>query len=114
MNISIREREGVTILDIDGRIIGEDSLTLKQRIDAYLQKVGEGKARVLLNMDKVPMIDSSGLGIIVAAHTAVLRRSGKIALLKPSKNVANLITIAKLSNIITSFDDEERAIKALS
>lgn len=114
MNISVREREGVTIFDIDGRIIGEDSLSLKQRIDTNIQKVGEGKARILLNMEKVPLIDSSGLGIIIAAHTAVLRRSGKIGLLKPSKNVSNLITIAKLVNIITSFDDEEKAIKALA
>jgi len=114
VKINVREREGVTILDIEGKIMGHDALELKRVIDEILASKGEGEVKLLLNLEKVPMMDSSGLGVIVAAYTSVQRKKGKIALLHLGKSINNLIVLAKLTTIFDRYDDEDRAVAELS
>ena len=110
MNVNIRKTEGVTILDIDGRIIGSDSLALKHIIDEQINAAEESNVKLLLNLEKVRMVDSSGLGVIVAAYTSVQRKGGRIALLKLSGNIKSLIVMAKLVTIFDRYENEEEAI----
>ena len=110
MKVDIRERKGVTILEIDGRIIGSDSLTLKQIIDDQMSTAENGKINLLLNMAKVRAMDSLGLGVVVATFTSVQRTGGRVALLKISGNMNSLIVMAKLLTIFDRYDDEDEAI----
>jgi len=109
MNVNIRPKDGVTILDIQGRIIGPDSLQLKQIIDEEIASFEE-EPKLLLNLAKVPMMDSSGLGVVVAAYTSVRRKNGRIALLNLGKSTKQLIVMAKLIMIFETYDDEDEAI----
>lgn len=110
MNINTRQRESVTILDIEGRIIGSDSLALKHIIDEQIKMAEEGKVKILLNLGKARMLDSSGLGVIVAAYTSVQRKGGRISLLQVSGNIKSLIVMAKLVTIFDRYDDEDEAV----
>lgn len=110
MTVDIRKKEGVTILDIEGRIIGSDSLALKGIIDDQVDAAEEGEAKILLNLADVRMVDSSGLGIIVASYTAVQQKGGRIALLHPGGNIRSLIVMAKLVTIFDRYEDEDEAI----
>ena len=114
MNVNIREKDGVVILDIQGKIIGSDSLELKRIIDEQIASKGEGEVKILLNLAKVPMMDSSGLGVLVAAYTSVQRKKGRIALINLGKSINNLIVMAKLITIFERYDSEEEAIAALN
>ena len=87
MNVNIRKKEGITLLDIDGRIIGSDSLALKHIVDEQINAAEQGSVKLLLNLEQVRMVDSSGLGVIVAAYTSVQRKGGRIALLKLGGNI---------------------------
>ncbi len=109
MNVNIRQRDGVIILDIQGRIIGPDSLDLKRIIDEQIAS-SEGEPKLLLNLAKVPMMDSSGLGVVVAAYTSVRRQNGRVALLHLSKSTKQLIVMAKLIMIFDTYDDEDEAV----
>ncbi|MCZ6676435.1 MAG: STAS domain-containing protein [Candidatus Poribacteria bacterium] len=110
MNVDIRKREGVTVLDIEGRIIGSDSLALKHIIDEQINATEEGQVKILLNLEKVRMVDSSGLGVIVAAYTSVQRKGGRISLLHVGGNIKSLIVMAKLVTIFDRYEDENEAI----
>jgi len=110
VNVNIRERKGVSIIDVEGKIIGSDSLQLKQLIDEQIKSMPEGEVKLLLNLGKVPMMDSSGLGVVVAAYTSVKRKNGRIALLKAGKNIKSLIVMAKLMTIFDRYNDEDEAI----
>ena len=109
MNVNIRQKEGVTVLDIEGRIIGSDSLALKHIIDEQISIAENGNVKMLLNMADVRMMDSSGLGIIVSAYTSVQRKGGRIALLNIGGNIKSLIVMAKLVTIFDRYDDEDDA-----
>jgi len=110
MEVNIREISGVTIFDIQGRIIGADSLELKSIIDDHIASKTEGEVKILLNLAKVPMMDSSGLGVVVAAYTSVQRKKGRIALLNLGRSTRQLIVMAKLMTIFETYDDEDTAV----
>ena len=110
MDVTIRKREELTILDIEGRVIGSDSLALKHIIDEQINVAEEGKAKIILNLEQVRMVDSSGLGVIVAAYTSVQRKGGRIALLNVGGNIKSLIVMAKLMTIFDRYDDEDEAV----
>lgn len=110
MTVDIRKKEGVTILDIEGRIIGSDSLALKNIIDEQIDAAEEGNARILLNLADVRMVDSSGLGVIVSSYTTVQKKGGRVVLLHPGGNIRSLIVMAKLVTIFERYDDEDEAV----
>ncbi|MBC8459277.1 MAG: STAS domain-containing protein [Deltaproteobacteria bacterium] len=110
MDVKIREVDGVTILDVQGRIMGSDSLELKSIIDQVIASKAEGEAKLLLNLAKVPMMDSSGLGVVVAAYTSVQRKKGRVALLNLGRSTRQLIVMAKLMTIFETYDNEDDAV----
>ena len=112
VNVEIRQKEGVTVLDIDGRIIGSESLALKNIIDEEMGSAEDGEVKMLLNMKHVRAMDSSALGIVIAAYTSVQRRGGRIALLNVSGSINSLIVMSKLLTIFDRYDDEDDAIES--
>ncbi len=67
LTIASREVDGVTVLDLSGRItLGEGSVQLR---DAIRDLIGKGQKMILLNLGDVNYIDSSGLGELVSAFT---------------------------------------------
>ena len=51
---------------------------------------------MVLNMERVQMMDSSGLGVIVAAYASISRNNGRVVLLNIGGNIRSLIIMAKL------------------
>lgn len=118
MQVNLRHKGSITILDIEGRIIGEDALALKTIIDQQIQAIdnedehGE-KLNLILNMERVQMMDSSGLGALVASHTAIQRGGGNVVLLNLGGNVRSLIVMAKLMTIFDCYNTEAEAIAGI-
>ena len=68
LSINVREAQGVSILDLDGRIIfGEEANALGDRVEELLRA---GKKKILLNMGRVSYVDSNGLGKLVKCLTS--------------------------------------------
>ena len=107
---SSRQVDGVTILDLSGRItLGEGSVVLRETIRELL---GKGEKKILLNLGDVTYIDSSGIGELVSAYTAVRKESGDLKLLNLTKKVHDLLQITKLYTVFNVKDDEAAAIAA--
>ncbi|MCS6884049.1 MAG: STAS domain-containing protein [Acidobacteriota bacterium] len=110
MNISERQIEDVTILDLEGKILlGDGDVQLKQYV---ADLIARGVRRVLLNCKDVPYMDSSGLGEVVRCYTAVKRAGGELKLVNLSKRLVYLLTITKLITVFETFDSEEAAIRS--
>ena len=118
MQVNLRHKGSITILDIEGRIIGEEALALKAIIDQQIQAIdGEDehaeKLNLILNMERVQMMDSSGLGALVASHTTIRRSGGDVVLLNLGGNVRSLIVMAKLMTIFDCYNTEAEAIAGI-
>ncbi len=108
MKISTRQVDGVTILDLSGRItLGEGSVQLR---DAVRELLSKGQKLILLNLAEVNYIDSSGIGELVSAFTTVRNQGGELKLLKLTKKVHDLLQITKLYTVFDIKDDEAQAI----
>jgi anti-sigma B factor antagonist len=107
---SSRQVDGVTILDLSGRItLGEGSVVLR---DTIRELLGKGEKMILLNLGDVTYIDSSGIGELVSAYTAVRKEGGELKLLNLTKKVHDLLQITKLYTVFDVKDDEAAAIAA--
>ena len=112
IKISTRQVDGVTILDLSGRItLGEGSVTLR---DAIRDLVNKGEKHILLNVGDTSYIDSSGLGEMVSAYTSVKNAGGELKLLNLTKKVKDLLQITKLYTVFDIKDDEASAVASFS
>jgi anti-sigma B factor antagonist len=112
MKASNRQVDGVAVVDMSGRItLGEGSVVLR---DTIRDLIGKGSKKILLNLGDVTYIDSSGIGELVSAFTAVRREGGELKLLNLTKKVHDLLQITKLYTVFDIKDDEATAIKAFA
>ncbi|MFZ1085693.1 MAG: STAS domain-containing protein [Terracidiphilus sp.] len=108
LTIASRELDGVTVLDLSGRItLGEGSVQLR---DAVRGLISKGQKRILLNMADVNYIDSSGLGELVSAFTTAKNQQANVKLLSLTKKVHDLLQLTKLYTVFDIKDDEASAI----
>src|SRR5580692_11414568 len=97
----------VTVVDIGGRItLGEGSALLRKTIRELLD---EKRTKIVLNLADVNYIDSSGIGELVSAYTAVKNRGGEMKLLHLTKKVHDLLQLTKLFTVFEVYSDENSA-----
>ena len=108
VNISTRKQEGVYILDLDGKLVSGASPTqLARQIQAAL---GLGERQILINMGGVDMMDSSGLGELVALQKAASKVGAAVKLLHVEDKVREVFELASLIGVFETFDNEVMAI----
>jgi anti-sigma B factor antagonist len=109
MRVNVRQREGVTILDLKGKItIGVGDVALR---DAIHEALSAGAKKILVNLQDVSTIDSSGVGELVSSYTTVTNRGGKLKLLNLPPKVADILQITQLITVFDVFEDEDEAIR---
>jgi anti-sigma B factor antagonist len=119
MQVNLRHKGSITIiLDIEGKVIGVDALALKDIINQQIQVADSeeepgGKLNIILNLERVQMMDSSALGVLVTSYTTIQRNEGNIVLLNLGGNVRSLIVMAKLMTIFDCYDTEAEAIASI-
>jgi len=107
---STRQVNGITIVDLSGRItVGSGGVLLR---DMVRDLVTKGQRKILLNLGDVTYIDSSGIGELVSAFTTVRNQGGELKLLNLTKKVHDLLQITKLYTVFDVKDDEATAVAA--
>ena len=112
MAINERKRDDVTILDIKGKItIGAGDEALR---DAVHRVLGAGAQKVLLNLQGVTTIDSSGVGELVSSYTSATNRGAKIKLTNLPAKINDILTITQLITVFDVYDTEDEAVASFS
>lgn len=112
MKANTRQVDGITIVDLSGRItLGEGSNGLR---DTIRELVDKGNNKILLNLGEVTYIDSSGIGGLVSAFNLTRGQGGELKLLKVTKKVHDLLRMTKLDTLFDVQDDEATALAAFT
>lgn len=112
MQISRREKGGVTILDLNGKLtIGAGSIALREAVRSAMDS---GGMHILLNMSAVTTMDSSGIGELVSAYTSTMSRGAKLKICNMPQKVQDLLQITQLLTVFDVFDDEDEAIASFA
>lgn len=106
--IGRREREGIPILDLKGRlVVGEPVASFRRAVAELVHGGGKG---VVVNLEEVEYVDSSGLGALVLAHTEAEEAGSAMRLLNVKGRSVELIVMTKLETVFETFDNERDAV----
>jgi len=99
-----------TVVEIAGKVtIGYDA----QMRDAILDATDAGAQNVLLRMDRVTKLDSSGIGELAAAHLRIKKAGGRFLLVGLPEKLAAPLVIASLVGVLEMYPDIDEALTAL-
>jgi len=102
----------VVIVDLAGPLtLGEGSGTLRETVKGLIEK---GDRKILLKLQHVTKIDSSGLAELVSSHASAVRASANVKLLNVDTKVESLLVMTKLSTVFESFNSEAIALISFS
>jgi anti-sigma B factor antagonist len=111
--LTIRQREvdGVTILDLNGKITdGGGTAALRNAIRGLLN---QGQRKFVLNFEKAS-VDENGIGEMIASHEAIKAQGGQLKMVKLPKSLLDLLAISKLATVFDIYDDEAEALSTFS
>ena len=108
MNNQVTERDDVVIISLSGKIMGgPEAGEINELINNLLDK---DKKKVIIDLDKVGWMNSSGLGILIGAVTTLKNNGGKLIIVNVSERIENLLKITKLSNVFEIEQNIDTAI----
>jgi len=99
----------VTVLTPAGRIVTEDGDALRNVVDTLVQ---QGRVKIVLALQDVTYIDSSGLGLMVSKYVSARRRGGDVKLLHPTARSLHLLEITHLAQVFEVYESEADAVRA--
>ena len=112
MTTLIRHNDGVTILEPNGKLVGNNISELRAAIFPNIAAYDE--PRILVNFAHVKKMDSSGLGMLMRARSLTKQKNGRMGVIHVGKHIKNLLVLSRLSSLFEHFDSEGEAVSALS
>jgi anti-anti-sigma factor len=108
MEIIVRESGTIPILEVRGRLtIGDPSEQLHDALEAVAQT---GAHKVIVDLNGVPQIDSSGISALVRISIKLTREGGALLLICRRGRVRDALTVTRLVEAIPTFDTESAAL----
>ena len=112
LKITDRVVDGVTVEELEGRIVlGEESNALREKVKGLL---AAGQKKIVLNMDNVTYIDSSGLGTMVALHTSARSQGASMKISNLGSKFQEILQVTKLVTVFDAYPSEAAAIGSFS
>lgn len=109
--MEVEKIDGVTIVHADERLDASAAPKLKNLIKEVAQEHG---IKLVVNLEKTRLIDSSGCGELVAALKTVLKNHGEMKIANPSSQVYALLQLTRLHRILDIHESLESAVKSFS
>jgi anti-anti-sigma factor len=112
IEINVHEQDGVRIFDLHGRLtIGDSSDQLTNALTSVLQ---EGARKVIIDLNGVPQIDSSGISTLVRMSVSLGREGGILHLVCKPGRVLDALTVTRLVEAIPTFESKVLALKGFA
>jgi anti-sigma B factor antagonist len=107
LQVDLREAGGIHVAEIHGRLtIGESSEHLNECLQKLIQA---GARKVILNLNDIPQIDSSGISVLVKLSIALANAGGSLHLVVGPGRVRDALTVTRLVEAIPTFETEKSA-----
>lgn len=110
MKFKTKELNNVTVISLEGNVMGGTDANQLNELLHHL--VDQGIKRIVLDLKGVKLMNSSGLGMLIAALTTMKNASGNLKLASPSKKIQNLLIITKLVNIFEVYKTVKEATES--
>ena len=110
MQIFQENINSIVVIRIEGDIDLYSAPELRQKFeDAVLS----GNKKIIVNMEKVSYLDSSGIGVIIFGLTFIKKSHGELVLVKINNSVLKLFDLSKITTFFNIYSTEEEALDSL-
>lgn len=110
LKIDVEEKDAAVLLRLDGEVDVYTAPKLKSRL---IDLVDQGKFKIIVDLEKVDFMDSSGLGVLVGGLKRVRSHEGAIALICTQENILKIFRITGLVKVFPIFENESQAIQSV-
>ena len=108
MNLGTRDAGAIVVLDLSGKLtLGDGDEVLRATVGRL---IADGRTQIVVNLEKVPYMDSAGMGELIASHTKASQAGGAVRLLNPMKRVYDVLHVVKLDSVFQIFLEESTAV----
>ena len=110
MKVDVRHVDDVIIVDLEGRLVmgvGDELLR-----DVMNELIAEDWKKIILNLRKVAIIDSSGIGEVVSGWKLGRRFGASVKLLRPAPQIQRTLRLTQLLPLLEVFDEEAAAVES--
>ncbi len=108
MKIKDKSVDGVTVLELSGKIMGGPDHDLFQGHVRGL--VEAGQVDLLLDMSDVDWVNSTGLGILVSGFTTIRKNNGRMKICKVSRRVDDILIVSGLKKVFEVYETRDEAM----
>jgi anti-sigma B factor antagonist len=110
MKFKSRESKGVTIIELTGNVMGGPDATILN--DQLHKLIDDNKKKVVVDLDEVKFINSSGLGMLIGGLTTLRNSGGELKLARASKKIEDLLKMTKLTTVFDIHKTVNEAVTA--
>ena len=110
MAIETKTQDGVQIIKLTGKLVMGPAL---DQFNATMSDLlGQSQNKIVLDLEEMPMIDSSGIGMLIRYLTSAKQSGGSIKLFKPSTFTLQVLKMVGLLKLFSIFDDMSAAVSS--
>jgi anti-sigma B factor antagonist len=100
------------ILDLNGKLTGgPDADTFRE---VFKSLIDQGKKNIIVNLEKVSWINSTGLGILISGYTSVRRGGGDLVIMHASDRIESILYVTKLNLLFKAYESEDTALASFA
>jgi anti-sigma B factor antagonist len=110
LKLETRDENGRTIVKVGGEI---DVYTAPKLREQLVELVGAGKYHLIVDMEDVDFLDSTGLGVLVGGLKRVRAHDGSLRLVCTQERILKIFRITGLTKVFPISDSVEQAVTAV-
>jgi anti-anti-sigma factor len=100
----------IDTVNLSGRLMMADANEVREKLKQIIE---QGSGKLLIDLDGLTFIDSSGCSVLISAFKAIRTRQGRLVLCSLSPEIQSLIELTRLNEIFEIFAEKEAALSAL-
>ena len=103
------DKDGIEVVDVEGEI---DIYTAPRLRELLIDLVSKNNYQIVVNLDKVGLLDSTGLGVLVGGLKRVRAHDGSLDLVSTRERILNILRITGLTKVFGIYETADQAIAA--
>lgn len=111
MKINHQDYNNVTVVELGGEFVEEYCKTFQDTMTELVKKQPTG---IVLDMSKVPFIDSSGLGMLLWLRDYCHENKSQLKLAGLDNNITKILEITRLDSKLDRYEELSEAVKSFT
>ncbi len=107
IEVDVEDQAGAAVITVRGEV---DMSTAPELQGTLSRLLDEGRTNIVVDLEGVEFLDSTGLGVMVGAHKRLLRSGERLALVCTQRSIRRVLDITGLAGVFSVHDSLDTAV----